>query len=80
MARVTKASAVEFMVHDLRRTFITTAESLDISAYALKRLLYGKMPIFLNITGKKNILEKNGHMKKIVKDRARNKLNLLRPD
>jgi integrase len=28
-----------FSLHDLRRTFITTAESLDIPAYALKRLL-----------------------------------------
>jgi integrase len=39
MARVTEASGVEFTVHDLRRTFITIAESLDIPAYALKRLL-----------------------------------------
>ena len=30
-------------VHDLRRTFITIAESLDISAYALKRLMNHKM-------------------------------------
>ena len=30
---------VAFTVHDLRRTFITIAESLDIPAYALKRLL-----------------------------------------
>lgn len=28
-----------FMIHDLRRTFITIAESLDIPAYALKQLL-----------------------------------------
>jgi integrase len=28
-----------FMLHDLRRTFITIAESLDISYAALKRLL-----------------------------------------
>lgn len=33
------ASGVQFTVHDLRRTFITTAESLDIPAYSLKRLL-----------------------------------------
>ncbi|MCP4473301.1 MAG: integrase family protein [Gammaproteobacteria bacterium] len=39
MAKVTKLSGVEFSVHDLRRTFITIAESLDISMYALKRLL-----------------------------------------
>jgi hypothetical protein len=28
-----------YSVHDLRRTFITTAESLDIPACSLKRLL-----------------------------------------
>lgn len=43
MARVTKASSVHFTVHDLRRTFITIAESLDIPAYALKRLMNHKM-------------------------------------
>ena len=30
---------VKFTLHDLRRTFITVAESLDIPHYALKRLL-----------------------------------------
>lgn len=39
VARVAKASGVNFTTHDLRRTFITLAESLDIPAYALKRLL-----------------------------------------
>lgn len=39
---IRKASGVDFMIHDLRRTFITIAESLDISAYALKRLLNHK--------------------------------------
>jgi integrase len=38
-ARVTERSGVEFTLHDLRRTFITVAESLDIPHYALKRLL-----------------------------------------
>jgi len=37
--RVAKASGVPFTIHDLRRTFITIAESLDIPAYTLKRLL-----------------------------------------
>jgi integrase len=37
--RVVAASGVEFCLHDLRRTFATVAESLDIPAYALKRLL-----------------------------------------
>lgn len=38
-ARVTERSGIEFTLHDLRRTFITVAESLDIPHYALKRLL-----------------------------------------
>lgn len=43
IANVIKESGVNFSTHDLRRTFITIAESLDISAYALKRLLNHKM-------------------------------------
>ena len=43
MKRVATESGVAFSVHDLRRTFITIAESLDIPAYALKRLLNHKM-------------------------------------
>jgi integrase len=43
IANVVKESGVNFSTHDLRRTFITIAESLDISAYALKRLLNHKM-------------------------------------
>lgn len=38
-ARVAERSGVQFTLHDLRRTFITIAESLDIPHYALKRLL-----------------------------------------
>lgn len=39
VARVATNSGVAFTLHDLRRTFVTVAESLDIPAYALKRLL-----------------------------------------
>jgi integrase len=39
VGRVKAASGVEFTMHDLRRTFITVAEGLDLSAYALKRLV-----------------------------------------
>lgn len=38
-ARVAKVSGITFTLHDLRRTFVTIAESLDIPHYALKRLL-----------------------------------------
>lgn len=41
--KVIEASGVDFTMHDLRRTFITVAESLDISAYAVKRLVNHKM-------------------------------------
>jgi integrase len=43
MQKVSEASGVAFTIHDLRRTYITIAESLDISAYALKRLVNHKM-------------------------------------
>jgi integrase len=36
---VAKVGGVRTSVHDLRRTFATTAERLDISSYAVKRLL-----------------------------------------
>ena len=38
-----EALAFLITLHDLRRTFITAAESLDISAYAVKRLVNHKM-------------------------------------
>jgi integrase len=37
--RVANRSGVPFAMHDLRRTFITIAESLDIASYTLKHLL-----------------------------------------
>jgi len=41
--KVCDISGVSFTLHDLRRTYITVAESIDVSAYALKRLLNHKM-------------------------------------
>ncbi len=41
--KVREVSGVTFTLHDLRRTYITVAESLDISAYASKRLVNHKM-------------------------------------
>ena len=43
VAKVIEASGVHFTLHDLRRTFITVAESLDVTPYALKRLVNHKM-------------------------------------
>lgn len=43
IAKVIADSGVNFSCHDLRRTFVTIAESLDISSYALKRLLNHRM-------------------------------------
>lgn len=43
MDKVVQTSGIPFILHDLRRTFITLAEGLDISAYAVKRLINHKM-------------------------------------
>lgn len=43
MNKVIERSGVSFTLHDLRRTFITVAEGLDISLYAIKRLVNHKM-------------------------------------
>ena len=40
--QVAESSGISFTPHDLRRTFLTTAEGLDIPAYALKRLVNHK--------------------------------------
>ena len=38
-AKVIEASGVRFTLHDLRRTFITVAESIDVQPYAIKRMV-----------------------------------------
>ena len=43
IALVTERSGIVYTLHDLRRTFITIAESLDIPPYAIKRLVNHKM-------------------------------------
>lgn len=43
MRKVVEASEVPFTLHDLRRTFITIGESLDIPVYAIKALVNHKM-------------------------------------
>lgn len=43
MERVIEDSGVKFCIHDLRRTFATVADSLDIPGYAVKALLNHKM-------------------------------------
>lgn len=42
--RIIDQSGVEFCIHDLRRTFITSAEKLNIPAYTLKALMNHKDP------------------------------------
>jgi len=41
--KVIKSSKVPFSPHDLRRTFVTTAESLNLSPYTIKRLVNHKL-------------------------------------
>lgn len=42
IARVVEKTGLPFGMHDLRRTFVTIAESLDISAYSVKALVNHK--------------------------------------
>ena len=42
--KVAEWSGVAFTLHDLRRTFITVAESQELSQYAIKHLVNHKMP------------------------------------
>jgi len=44
MNKVVARSEVPFTLHDLRRTFITIAESLELSQYAIKHLVNHKIP------------------------------------
>jgi integrase len=39
IVKIREESGIEFTLHDLRRTFTTTAESLNIGPYMIKRLL-----------------------------------------
>lgn len=48
--RVRDESGVEFTIHDLRRTFITIAESLDISLFAIKTLVNHRINIGSDVT------------------------------
>ena len=41
--KVISRSGIHYTLHDLRRTFITIAESLDVPPYAIKRLVNHKM-------------------------------------
>ena len=42
LAKAREISKLYFNIHDLRRTFITIAESLDVPKYALKQLINHK--------------------------------------
>lgn len=42
IAKISESSGISFTLHDLRRTFTTTAESLNIGTYTIKRLLNHK--------------------------------------
>ena len=41
-AKVIEKTGMPFAMHDLRRTFVTIAESLDISSFAVKALVNHK--------------------------------------
>jgi integrase len=39
ISHIKNTSGIEFMIHDLRRTFITIAEGLDLSSFIIKHLV-----------------------------------------
>ena len=43
LAKIIEETGGPFTMHDLRRTFITITESLDISSFAVKALINHKM-------------------------------------
>jgi integrase len=55
MLRITKGSGVPFCIHDLRRTFITMAETLGIGQYTIKALVNHK--VSQDVTGGYVVLE-----------------------
>jgi integrase len=42
ISKIVESAGIEFTLHDLRRTFTTTAESLNVGTYTIKRLLNHK--------------------------------------
>ena len=50
LERIKQKSGVPFTIHDLRRTFITVAEGLDISSYSIKRLVNHKTLDSIDVT------------------------------
>jgi integrase len=52
--KVRRESGVQFSAHDLRRTFITTGNSLDISVYTIKTLVNHKVSAS-DVTGRYDI-------------------------
>lgn len=43
MAKVKAQSGLDFTLHDLRGTFATVAQSLDVPAHTLKRLIHHRV-------------------------------------
>jgi integrase len=50
IAKIETVSGITFCLHDLRRTFATIGDSLDISSYTLKRLLNHKINYEADVT------------------------------
>lgn len=51
ISKITKETGIKFSPNDLRRMFITVAEGLDLSPYALKMLVNHKIATTSDVTG-----------------------------
>jgi len=68
-----KETGIEFTCHDLRRTFITIAESLDIPHYALKKLVNHKMDDVTSgyiVSGAERLREPVKKIEKYIKEKV----------
>lgn len=74
--RVKEYSGVPFRLHDLRRTFATTAKTLNISEYAIKQLINHKMDHEITSSYMGNAVEDLREPMQQIADRLK---SLMRP-
>ncbi len=84
--KVTESSGVKFTLHDLRRTFVTTAEGLEISMFSIKRLVNHKSGdvtagyVVTDMERLRKAMQKiTDHLLFIAKSRMEDKVVRLRP-
>lgn len=81
--KVIDETDIEFSCHDLRRTFITIAESLEVSSYALKKLINHRVTdvtggyIIMNVDRLRKPVDQ---ISRFILEQVREDVCRLRPD